>query len=55
MPSMAVELCVLRARVSFCSTGIHGTCTVAFWMRSRNAAMLSTRVSKAAVMVKCGW
>ena len=52
---MAVELCVFRARVSFCSAGIHGTCTAAPWMRSRKAAMLSTRASSAGVMVNCGW
>ncbi len=48
---MAVEQWVLRVRVSFCSAGIQGTCTVAARMRSRRAAICSTRASNAGVMV----
>ena len=54
LPSTAVELCVLRARVSFWSAGIQATCTVALWIRSRSAAMLSTRFNKTGVMLKNG-
>ena len=51
---MAVEEWVLRVRVSFCKAGIHGTSTVAARMRSRTAAICSTRASNAVVMVNCG-
>ena len=52
---MAVEEWVLRVRVSFCNAGIHGTSTVAARMRSRSAAICSTRFNSTGVTMNCGW
>jgi hypothetical protein len=46
LPSIAVDECALRARVSFCSA--------VSWMRSRNAATASTRAKSAGVMANRG-
>jgi hypothetical protein len=51
LPSMAVEECALRMRVSFCNAGIHGTSIAAARMRSRNAATCSTCESKTGEML----
>jgi len=54
LASTAADECALRKRVSFCNAGIHGTCTVAARIFSRNAAISSLRVSNRSVMVKIG-
>ena len=48
------EECAFRARVSFCRAGIHATCTAAPRIRSRSAAITSTRASSPGVMVNWG-